>query len=140
MIELKDHLERYCKLLPVFGFDSAKYDINLIKSYLLPILINERNMEPTVIKKANHFVSFKFGDIQLLDVMNFPGRTTSFDSFPKVYKTSKSKGFFPSEWFDCPQKMNNSELPPCDAFCSKLQNVNCLEKDHSDGKNYFAAD
>ena len=49
LIELQEHLERYCDVLPVFGFNSAKYDINLIKSYLLPILINERNMEPTVI-------------------------------------------------------------------------------------------
>ena len=49
LIELQEHLERYCNVLPVFGFNSLKYDINLIKSYLLPILINERNMEPTVI-------------------------------------------------------------------------------------------
>ena len=53
LIELQEHLERYCSVLPVFGFDSAKYDINLIKSYLLPILINERNMEPTVIKNQS---------------------------------------------------------------------------------------
>ena len=49
LIKLQEHLERYCNVLPVFGFNSAKYDINLIKTYLLPILINERNMEPTVI-------------------------------------------------------------------------------------------
>ena len=49
LIELQEHLERYCNVLPVFGFNSAKYDINLIKSYLLTILINGRNMEPTVI-------------------------------------------------------------------------------------------
>ena len=60
LIELQEHLERYCNVLLVFGFNSAKYDINLIKSYLLPILNNKRNMEPTAIKKANHFVSSKF--------------------------------------------------------------------------------
>ena len=31
LIELQEHLERYCNVLPVFGFNSAKYDINLIK-------------------------------------------------------------------------------------------------------------
>ena len=61
LIELQEHLERYCNVLPGFVFNSAKYDINLIKSYLLPILIKERNIEPIVIKKANQFVSFKFG-------------------------------------------------------------------------------
>ena len=54
LIELQEHLERYCNVLPVFVFNCAKYDINSIKSYLLPILINERNMEPTVNKKPNN--------------------------------------------------------------------------------------
>ena len=128
LIELQEHLERYCNVLSVFGFNSSKYDINLIKSYLLPILINERNMEPIVIKKANQFVSFKLGDVQLLDIMNFLGGGTSLDSFLKAYKTAETKGFFPYEWFDCPQKMNNSELPPYDAFFNKLRNVNPFEK------------
>ena len=51
LIELQEHLERYCNVIPVFGFNSANYDISLIKPYLLPIFLNERNMEPTVIKK-----------------------------------------------------------------------------------------
>ena len=84
LIELQEHFERYCNVLPVFGFNSAKNDINLIKSFLLPILINERNIEPIVIKKANQFVSFKFGDVQLLDIMNFLGGATSLDSFLKA--------------------------------------------------------
>ena len=129
LIELQEHLERYCNVLPVFGFNSAKYDINLIKSSLLPILINERNMEPIVIKKANQFVSFKFGDVQLLDIMNFLGGATSLDSFLKAYKTAETKGFFQYERFDCPQKTNNSELLPYDALFSKLRNVSPLEKD-----------
>ena len=132
LIELHEHFERYCNALPVFRFNNAKYDINLIKSYLLHILINERNMRSTVIKKANQIVSFKFGDVQLLDNMNFPGGSTSLDSFLKAYKTAETKDFFPNEWFDCPQKMSNSELPPYDAFFSKLRNVNPLEKDYSD--------
>ena len=94
LIELQEHLERYCSVLPVFGFNKAKYDINLIKSYLLPILINERNMQPTVNKKANKFVFFIFGDVQLLDNMNFLGGATRLDSFLKASETSETKGFF----------------------------------------------
>ena len=58
LIDLQESLERYCNVLPVFGFNSAKYDLNSIKSCLLPILVNERDIEPTVIKKANQFISF----------------------------------------------------------------------------------
>ena len=139
LIELQEHPERYRNVLPVFGFNSAKYDINLIQFYLLPILNNERNMEPIVIKKANQFVSFNFGAVQLLDIMNFLVGATSFDSFLKAYKTSETKNFFPYEWFDCPQKMNNSELPPYDAFFSKLRNMNPLEKDYSDYQNLLSS-
>ena len=95
LIDLQEDFERHCNTLPVFGFNSAKYDINLIKSYLLPSLVNERQIEPAVIKKVNQFASFKFGDVQLLDIMNFLGGATSLDSFLKAYKTDKTKGFFP---------------------------------------------
>ena len=93
-IDLQESLDRYCKVLPAFGFNSARTDLNLIKSYLLPILVDERDIEPTVIKKANRFVSFKFGDIQLLDIMNFLGDATSLDPILKAYKFSETKGFF----------------------------------------------
>ena len=81
-------------MLPVFGFNSAKYDINLIKSYLLLIFVNNCDNEPTVIKKADQFVSFIFGDIQLFDIMNLLGGAASLDSFLKTYKTKDTKAFF----------------------------------------------
>ena len=127
LFDLQEHFERYCNVLPVFGFNSAKYDINLIKSYSLPILVNERDFEPTVIKKANQLVFFKFGVVQLLDIMNFLGGATSLDSFLKTYKTKETKGFFPYEMFDCPEKMNNKELPPYDSFFSFLRKSNPFE-------------
>ena len=63
---LQEHFERYCSMLPVVRLNSAKYDMKLMKSYLLPILVQD--IELTVIMKANKFVSFNLGDIQLLDL------------------------------------------------------------------------
>ena len=51
LVDLQEQFDRYCNVLPVFGCNSAKYNINLIKSYLLPILANERDIEPTVIRQ-----------------------------------------------------------------------------------------
>ena len=102
---------------------------------MLPILVNERDIEPTVIKKANQFVSSKFGDIQLLDIMIILGGASSLHSFLKVYKTNETKGFFPHEWFDCPEILNNKELPPYDSFFSILRNSNLLEKGYNDFQN-----
>ena len=36
LVELQEHLERYCNVLPVFGFKCAKYNMNLIKSFCYP--------------------------------------------------------------------------------------------------------
>ena len=86
-------------------------------------------------EKANQFVSFKFGDIQLLDILIFLVGATSLDSFLKAYKTKETKGFFAYEWLDCPEKTNNKKLPPYDSFFSILRNSNPLEKDYNDFQN-----
>ena len=68
--------------------------------------------------------------------MNFLGGATSLDSlFLKAYKTVETKGFFPYEWFNNPEKLNKNELPAYDSFFSKLLNINLLEKDYNDFEN-----
>ena len=100
----------------MFGFNSAKHDFSLIRSYLLPILVFERDTEPTPIMKVNQFISFKFGDIQPVVTMNFLGGAISLDSFLKAFKTSETKLLFPYGWLDCRDKMQNTKLSPFDVF------------------------
>ena len=116
----------------MFGFNSAKYDLNLINSNLLPILVGERDIEPTVIKKKNQFISFQVSDNQLFDILNFPGRATSLESFLKACKTSEMKGLCPYESFDRPDNMKKLELRPHEAFYSKLRSFNTLEAEDMD--------
>ena len=123
IFDLQKSLERYCNILPVLDFNRSKYDLNLIKSYLLPIPVNERDIEPIVIKKVNQFISYKFGDSHLLDILNFLGRATSLDSFLKAFKTSETKGFFSYEWLDHFDKMQNTALPPYEAFSKKTSQL-----------------
>ena len=132
LIDLKQHLERYVNILAVFVFNSGRYDLNLIKSYLIPYLIRDKEQETSVIKKANDFISFKFGDVQFLDRMKFLRGATTLDSFLKAYKASETKGFFPYEWFDNPDKLDFPELPPYEAFFSNFSNNNPLDKDFID--------
>ena len=88
-----ENCKRYCSVLRVFGFKSAQYDLNLIKSSLLPLLVNEKDIEPTNIKKVNQFICFQFGDVQLSDIVIFLGGALSLELFLKAYKASKKKGF-----------------------------------------------
>ena len=128
-IHLQDHLERCCNVLLVFGFNSGKYDISLIKSYLLLLFDNERGIEPKVMKKANQFVSSEFEKVQLLYTFNILGRTSCLDSFLKAYRTSKTKCYFPHEWFDDPEELINT---PYETFFSKLLKTNPLEENFLD--------
>ena len=134
LTDLLNHLERYCNILPVFCFNRANCDINSEKSYLLPFLLNERGFEPLVIKNANQFVSFKFGDVQLRDILNLIGGAASFDSFIKAYKTSEAKSGSPYEWFSDPKNLNITQHHPYHTFFSKLRKHNPQEKDYSDFK------
>ena len=67
--------------------------------------------------------------------MNLRGGATSLDSFLKAYRTSQTKGFFPYERFDHPDKMQNAEIPPFDAFYSKICSCNPLEAEYTDHVN-----
>ena len=124
LIDLQESLQRFCNILPMFGFNSAKYDLNLIKSYLLPILVNERDIEPTVIKKAKQFISFKFGCIQLLDIMNFLAGTTSLDSISKANKTSETQGFSPTDGLITLTKNRIQNFPHTTPFLVNFVAVN----------------
>ena len=84
LIDQQEHSKRYCNVSLVFSFDSANYDTNLSKSSLLSILIETRDIEPVVNLKSNQYMSFRFGGIQILDIMNILGGAKSFDSFLKT--------------------------------------------------------
>ena len=67
--------------------------------------------------------------------MNFHGGSTSLDSFLKAYKNSETKRLFPYEWIDHPDKMQITDIPPSDAFYSKLRSCNPLEAAYTDYVN-----
>ena len=54
LIDLMQHLERYTNTLPVFGFNSGRYDINLIKSNLILYFINGRKMNLHLSRKQTN--------------------------------------------------------------------------------------
>ena len=55
LIDLQEHFERYRNMLPVFGFNSANYDINLIKSYLYQFLLMNNKLNQQLSKKLISF-------------------------------------------------------------------------------------
>ena len=64
--------------------------------------------------------------------MKFLGGATTLDFFLKAYKASETKGYFPYEWFDTPNKLDEQQLPSYDDFYSNLKYSNPLYKEADD--------
>ena len=93
LIDLKEDLggvKLFCSLIY-----SGRFYSSLNKSYFIPYLIRDKEKEKLVIKKANDFISFNFGDVQFLLITKFLGGLTTLDSFLKAYRFSERKRFFP---------------------------------------------
>ena len=127
---LRQDFENYYSTIPVFGFNSSRYDLNLIKEYLLHHLLIEKNVVPKVIRTGNKYIGMNFLGLQFLDILNFLGGATTLDNFLKAYGASEEKGFFPYEWFDSAEKLNETQLPPIESFWNKLKNHNVLSVDY----------
>ena len=73
--QIKEEVSKYCDDLPVFGFNSSRYDLNLNKEFLLKILLIEQNCSPSVIRRSNSFIRMNFLGLQFLDILSFLGRS-----------------------------------------------------------------
>ena len=89
--DLQDHFERYCNTLPILVLTVQRMISNWSSRICCQFLLTNDKLNKQFSRKANQFVSFKFGDVQLLDLMNFFGGATSLDSFLKARKTEETK-------------------------------------------------
>jgi hypothetical protein len=104
--KLKEELDAYCRQTIVLGFNSAKYDMNLVKH------ISPNNS--TCTGQAKHLRNNSYacyaclanGTFKMLDVTSYMSPGVSYDKFLKAFDVSENKGFFPYEWFDCVDKLN----------------------------------
>ena len=78
-------------------------------------------------------MSFKFTEFQLLEILKALRGVTN------EYKNSETKACFPYEWLKDPEKLSNTQLPPYEAFSSKLPNKNSIEKFYSNPHSLFDA-
>ena len=66
---LLDALVKFCIVLLVLRFNSAKYDLNVIKKTLLQQLITS-NASIKVLKKTNKFTALEFEHLLFLDILH----------------------------------------------------------------------
>ena len=91
--------ERYCKVLAVFGFNSAGYDIKLIKKYLFKELCEHGEQPNFTVKKARKYPCIKTEDLKFMVILQFLAPGYNLKSFFKAFGVSEQKGFFPYDYF-----------------------------------------
>ena len=113
-------LKGFIKELPVIGFNSGKYDLNLIKKYIAPYLLTtdvddnnddddddenhkadrDRHVKNDmfVVMRNTNFMCLKTKTLTFLDIINYLAPGFSYDKFLKAYGCTLTKGFFPYEW------------------------------------------
>ena len=109
----------WCAQVPVVGFNSGRYDLNLIKEHFVEELAGLGNVH--VGKKANTTMFMKTPTLLFLDIINYLGPGTSHDSWIKAYGASAQKAWLPYEWLDSPDKLDYPGLPDYAHWYSKLK-------------------
>ena len=127
--ELEEKLNVYLNELPVLGFNSGKYDLNAVKEYLFPYLIETQPIKFTV-KRNNNHMCLKTDFLKLLDISNYVAPGFRYDQFLRAYECEQTKGFFLYEWFDGLDELNETSLPPHAAFYLSLKNTNITEQEY----------
>ena len=128
--KLYKRFEAYCKELVVFGFNSAGYDIKLIKKFLFKELC-EHGQQPTfTVKKSGKYPCFKTEHLKFLDVLQFLAPGYNLKSFFKAFGVSEQKGFFPYDYFTSAEQLDETTLPPYDTFYSSIKGCNVLEEEY----------
>lgn len=114
----------------MIGFNSGKYDINVLKEVLIPHLVHRQGIQVTI-KKNQASLALKTGALKFMDVSNFLAAGSSYAGFLKAYQCQQGKGTFPYEWLDSLDKLENTRLPPHSAFSSWLRKSNISEEEYA---------
>ena len=125
---LEKQLQTWLRQLPVIGFNSGKYDLNVVKKFFVPLLIHNN---AAVIKRQNTFMCFSTTNLKFLDVTQYLAPGVSYDKYLKAYGCELQKGHFPYEYMDGIGKLADRALPPQAAFFSRLKNEGISNDDYA---------
>src|SRR5271157_4688653 len=119
----------YCSNIPIVGFNTGFYDINLLSNYGFMEEIFKRDQNPFIIKNGTRYKVIQTEQFTFLDQMNYCAAGTSLHKFIKAYDIDEEEGYFPYEWFDSYEKLDYliSDLKIND-FDSSLKNTRMSEK------------
>lgn len=129
-----DKFIKWLREVPVVGFNSSKYDANLMKKYLSVALTKydkPEEGEVVALKTNSMYRVISSKTLKFLDVANYLAAGVSLDKWLKAYKCTMTKGFFPYEWFDDYNLLEQKHLPPYNEWYSSLKGKNINKKQYN---------
>ena len=105
--------------VPVFGFNSGRCDINMIKEYFVKNLAEISDVN--VAKKENSYMFLSTPKFKFLDIKSYLAPGLSYNAWCRAYGTELQKLVFPYEWFDSFEKLNHKGPVKYEDFYSSLK-------------------
>jgi len=103
-------IEEWCDQVPVLGFNSGQYDLNLIGEHFAERL-SDTTGKVRVAKNGNKIMFLLIQVFRFLDIINYLGPGTSYEKWTKAYECTAEKSWFPHKWFGTPEKLDHPRLP-----------------------------
>ena len=116
----REQINEWCNQVPILGFNSGKYDLNLIKKHFVDKMA-ETDKRVVVAKKGGKTMFMHTQEFRFLDIINYVGPGTSYEKWVKAYGSEGEKSWFPYEWFDTPEKLDFPGLPEYAEWYSALK-------------------
>jgi G:T-mismatch repair DNA endonuclease (very short patch repair protein) len=146
---LKRRFFEHLSCIPVIGFNSGSYDLNIMKGPLLRRLDKpasedeeeegEEEEETSsdgkkgivfVVKKGSRLQCVQTEKFRFLDMMNYVTPGTSYAKYLQTFGAGCAKGFFPYDYVTDLDKLNETSLPPHEAFQNSLTGSNITEEEY----------
>ena len=128
---LDKQLQAWLRQLPVIGFNSGHYDLNVVKKFFIPYTLKGDDKTRFVIMRQNTYMCFSTTNLKFLDVTQYLAPGVSYDKYPKAYGCELQKGHFPYEYMDNLRKLDDCTLPPQTAFYSQLKNEGISDENYA---------
>ena len=129
--------ETWVKQVPVFGFNSGSYDINMIKEYFVKDIAEILNVN--VAKKENSYMFLSLPNFKFLDIKSYLAPGLSYDAWCRAYGCELQKLVFPYEWFDSFDKLNHKGPVKYEEFYSSLKGgITISEKEYQNFCDEFS--
>ena len=117
--KIKNQWDNWVNQVPVFGFNSGRYDLNMIKEYFVGDLAGISDVN--VAKKENSYMFLSTPNFKFLDIKNYLAPGLSSDAWCRAYGCELQKLAFPYEWFDSFDKLNHKGPVKYEDFFSSLK-------------------